>query len=236
MENYRRRSRLNGEATFGHDVVRAGDRDRDHRNSALEREIEWPFLEGQQFAVKRAFALDVDGHVDALIDNLFGGVDGFDAGLAIAAVNGDEHAEPHGASENGRAKELLLYQNRSAPRNQRNHNRWVEIGNVVRHEDVSARRVEVVEADRFDAHSGEADSGDGSPVEHAVEQADVAREEGPGKSDQCRKWCGDRPEREHDERAEHCTDCSAPSRRPASSQVRQLAEGSGQVGQRSVTL
>ncbi len=208
MENYRCGSRLNGEAAFGHDVVRARNRDGNDGNSALEREIERAFLEGQQLAVERALAFDVDGHVNALVDDLLGGVDSVDASLAIAAVDGDERAKAHGASEDGRAKQLLLDQDRSAARDERNGDRWVEIGDVVRHEDVSARGVELVEADGCNVHAGEADAGNGSPGEHAVEEADVAGEEGPGKADERGQGRGDGPEGEHEERAEHVSDCS----------------------------
>jgi len=74
---------------------------------------------------------------------------------------------------------------------------------VVRHEDVSARGVELIQSDDFDAHSGKPHPCKCAPYEHAVEQANVAGDQRPGKADERGKGRGHSPEREHDERAEH---------------------------------
>ena len=65
-----------------------------------------------------------------------------------------------------------------APGDQRDLDGRVEVRNVIAHEDVAAGVVELIEADGFDAHAGDPDAGRGAPHEEAIENADIAHDEG----------------------------------------------------------
>lgn len=63
MKNYRGYSRLDGESSLGPNIVRADNRYWYHGNAAFHRQVERSLLEGQQFAVERAMAFDVNRHI-----------------------------------------------------------------------------------------------------------------------------------------------------------------------------
>src|SRR5579864_17753 len=193
MEDYLDLRGLDGEPCFGHSVMRADNRHGNDWHSTLHREVERALLEREQLAVEGALTLDVDDHVEPLIDDSFGGANGFNARIAIAAVDGDERSHSHGSTENRRFEQFLLHHERRTPRNERNLDRRIEIRNVVGHEDVAAGVIETIEADGLDAHARNPYAGAGSPHKQPVEQADVAGDERPGKSDQRRHWSGKAP-------------------------------------------
>src|SRR3954469_15231570 len=203
MENDRDLARLDRVAAFRHDVMRADYRHRHYRDPALHCQVERAFFEGQEFAVERALPFHIDGHGHSVFHNSFGPANGFDAGVAVGAIYWHELAHTHGASENGNFEEFLLDHDGSLPRNQRDFNRRVEIGNVVGHEDVALGMIKALQTDGLDADSGEPDSGTCSPHEQCIENFDAAGEESDGKSNQGRDWGADGPEGKHDGGADH---------------------------------
>ena len=164
--------------------MRAHNRHGNHRHAAFDGQIERAFLERQQFAVEGALPFDVDGHVESLVDDRLGGANGLDAGIAIAAIDGNERSHAHGAPEDRHLEQFFLHHHRCALRDERNLDRRIEVRNVIRHEDVAAGVVEAIESDGFDAHAGDPDAGPGAPHKEAIEHADVAHDEGRGKTDQ----------------------------------------------------
>src|SRR5258706_10696977 len=183
MKNYFHSSRLDREPGLRHGVVRANNGDRNDGNSALHRKIERAFFEGEELAVEGALAFNVNGHVESLIDDQLGGAHGFDAGVAIATIDGDERSHAHGAAEDWDFEQFFLHHHRSALGNQRDLNWRVEVRDVIGHEDVAARVVELVESDRFDAHAGDPYAGPSTPHEEAIQDAHVTHDEGCGESD-----------------------------------------------------
>ena len=100
MENHFHQAGLDGESRFRHGVVRADDRHGNYRNAAFHRQIKRALFEGQKFAVERALAFHVDRHVESLLDHRLRGAHGFDAGVAIAAVHGNQ-AVPYAWRDRG---------------------------------------------------------------------------------------------------------------------------------------
>ena len=78
--------------------MRSNDRYGNHRNATFHRQVEWTLLERKQFAIERALSFYVDGHVQSLLDDCLGSTHGFDTGIAIAAIDGDERSHAHGAA------------------------------------------------------------------------------------------------------------------------------------------
>ena len=74
---------------------------------------------------------------------------------------------------------------------------------MIRHEDVAAGVVELIEADGFNAHTGDPHTGPGSPHEESVQDANIAHDEAGGKADDPGHRSGQGPEDEHDDRADH---------------------------------
>src|ERR1700691_2910321 len=74
---------------------------------------------------------------------------------------------------------------------------------MVRHEDIGASGIELVEPDGSHFYAGQPNAIPGAEHEHAVEKADIAGDEGPGKADQGRDGQGQGPESEHCESAYH---------------------------------
>ena len=100
MKNHGHGSGFDCEPALRHDVVRACNRDRDDRHSAGYCKIKWSLLEREQLAVEGALAFHIDGHIEALLRDLFRSLYGFDASIAIAAVDGHKGPHPHGAAKN----------------------------------------------------------------------------------------------------------------------------------------
>src|SRR5258708_21549139 len=100
MEDHLHRSRPDRESLLRHGVMRARNRNRDKRNTALHCQVERSFLEGQQLAIEGAFALYVDRHVEALPYNLLSGLNSLDAPIAIAAINRHKRPHTHRLSQN----------------------------------------------------------------------------------------------------------------------------------------
>ena len=148
-------------------------------------------------------AFDIDGHVDALSQDRGGGAHRRDTGVPISAVYRNQRAYPHRFAQKRIVEQLLLRHNRSAPRNQRQHDRRIDVGHVVGHEDVSAFGIELVESDGLDPYPGEACPGPGGAHGDAVQEANVAGQESPGKAQHGRQREREAPEREHHDGANH---------------------------------
>ena len=69
-------------------------------NSTLHCQVERAFLEGKKFAIEAPLPFDVDRHVEFLVDHRLRRADRLDTGVAISAVDRNQAAHAHGASEN----------------------------------------------------------------------------------------------------------------------------------------
>src|SRR5208337_1252550 len=78
---------------------------------------------------------------------------------------------------------------------------------MVRHEDVGAGRIKSVESDGLDSNAGEANAIPRSDHEHAIQQANIAGDKRPRKTDQSRDGRGQGPEDEHRDGADHESIC-----------------------------
>src|ERR1700733_4810194 len=203
MKNNLHHSRLDCEPTFRHGFMASHHGDGNERNAALHGQIEWPFFERQQLAIERALPFHVNNHVQALTYDLLRGPDRFNSRIPVTAIHGNQRSHAHRPAKNGIAKQFFLDHDGRTPRNQRNQDRRIEIGNVIRHEDVTLRGIECVESHGFDAHAGDADAIPRAPHKQAVEQTDVTGDEGPGKADGRRNRSRKAPEGEHGESADH---------------------------------
>src|ERR1700685_1478342 len=186
MKNNFNHTWLDRKSTLGHRFMASSHCHRDHRHAALHRQVKRTFLERQQFAVERALPFDVDDHVQPFLHHFPRGANGLDARLAVRTINRNERSQAHRPAEDGIAEQLLFNHDRRAPRNQRNQNRRIKIGNVIRHEYVTLRRIEFVESDGLHPHSSDADAAPCAPHEHAIEQANIAGDQCPGKADNAR--------------------------------------------------
>src|SRR5580704_18448348 len=148
-------------------------------------------------------AFDIDGHVDALPQNSGGGPHGRDTRVPIAAIDWHERTQPHRFPEEWIVKQLLLRHHRSAARNQRQHDRRIDIGHMFGHENVSALGIKFVESDGFDPYPGEACPGPRRAHSDPVKEANVSGEESPGKTQHGCQWKRQAPEREHHHGANH---------------------------------
>lgn len=203
VKNYFYQAGLDGESGLRHGVVRTDNRHRDHGNAAFHREIEGSLFEGEQLAIERAVAFDVDDHIEAVIDDGFGGAHGLDAGVAIPAVDGNHVSHAHGTAEDRGLEQFFFHHSRGALGDQRDLNRRVEIRDVVRHEDEAASVVEAIESDGLDADTGDPYAGAGAPHEETIKNADVSHDERRGEADDRRDGSGQGPEDEHEDGANH---------------------------------
>ena len=96
---------------------------------------------------------------------------------------GTNWAMPHGGAEDGDAHELLFEEDGGAPGDLREEDRWIEVGDVVGHEDDALPGGDVFEAGRLHADAagleGKADDAHGD----VVERRDVLDEPGVGDAD-----------------------------------------------------
>src|ERR1700690_763470 len=104
-------------------------------------------------------AFDVDGHVDALSQDRGGGPYSRDTGVPISTVYWNQRTYPHGSAQEWIVEQLLFRHNRSSAWNQRQHDRWIDVGHMVGHEDVGALGVEPVKSDGLYPYPSEARSG-----------------------------------------------------------------------------
>src|SRR5208283_2095933 len=214
MKLHRYHAGLDGESSLGHHIARAGDGDRNYGHAAFHREIERALLKRQELAIEGTLAFHVDGHIQALLHNLFRGAHGFNAGVAIAAIDRDQRSHAHRLPQDRNPEQLFFHQHRRTLRDEGNGYRRVKIRYVVGHEDIGPRRVESVEADGSYADAAKAHAIPCPDHEHAIEEANVAGDKRPGESDQSRHGQGECPEDQHCDSADHkLTD--SPRREPA---------------------
>jgi len=126
-----------------------------------------------------------------------------DTCIAISTINWNQRTDPHGFAQKRIVEQLLLRHHRSATRNQRQHDRWIDVRHVIGHENVSALGIELVESNGFDLYPGETRPGPGSPHRDTVEEANVAGEESPGKAQHGCQGKRHAPERQHHNGANH---------------------------------
>src|SRR5260370_42105493 len=93
MEDHLHRTRPDRESLLRHGIMRARNRDRDDRNTALHCQVERAFLEWQQLAIEGAFALYVDRHVESLPYSLLSGLNSLDPLSESASIHCDKR--PH---------------------------------------------------------------------------------------------------------------------------------------------
>src|SRR6266404_2456964 len=164
----------------------------------------------------------VDRHIESFLHDLLRDSHCLDSSVAIPAIDRHQRAHPHRAPQYGIAEQLLLHHHRSAPRNQRNRNRRIQIRHVIRHEDVSAIAVKFVETDSLHSHARQPHPVPRAKHEHAIQQPNVARDERPGKSDESRYGRGQRPEYEHRNGSDHSWFLVAPPSRLSGGRPRSL--------------
>ena len=134
-----------------------------------------------------------------------------DAGVTISAIDRDQRSQPHRLSQQRIVKQFLLGHHRGAPWNQRQHDGRIDVGDVVRHEHVSAFGIEPVQSDGLHPYSGQPRPHPGRPHRHAIEKTDIAGQKRPGKTKHRRQRKRQTPEREHQR---WCGSWSGRSQRP----------------------
>ena len=125
-----------------------------------------PLLKGQQSAVSRARSLWVNHHVQSLLQNRGCCIDALDRSFAVAAIDRHEIGQPHACAQDRHAKELLLHQHRTASRNAWDEHGRIEVGDMVRHEDVVLPWLQILQAAKHDLHSDQANAEDGQRERH----------------------------------------------------------------------
>src|SRR5271165_2171174 len=115
--------------------------------------MKWTFLEGKHAAVLGASAFRKDQHVQSLPQHLDGSVHTFNGGLAIAAIHRNEVGNLHAGPKNRNAEQLLLHQHGAPARNDGDENRSIEIGDVIRHEDVILSGLQMLSAANLDLYA-----------------------------------------------------------------------------------
>src|SRR5579863_4183629 len=196
-------SRLDCELSLWHNRVCAHNRDRHNRNTAFHGEVERAFFKRQQLAVERSMAFDINRHVEPLLNHSFSSTYRFDSSIAIATIDRHERPHPHGVAENWNFEQLFFHHHRSALRDERSEDGRIQIRDVIRHKDVGARWIEFTESNGFYLYPGQPNTIPRPEHEHAVEQANVASNERPGKADQSGNRERQYPEGEHGYGADH---------------------------------
>ena len=82
------------------------------------------------------------------------------------------------------------------------NDRWIEIGNVIGHED-SRLSENVFATGDLDTDAGQLHASAHDPHTPAVERADIAGEQGPGNADDARRQTENYIRHKHGERTEH---------------------------------